>query len=189
MQKNQYLENWLQSRESWIWHIIKACTFIRSSCHNYYVPTKVWRDLLFLGLPKPKDLSIKDSPSQPTPSTSSSSTFGTKEHPLLSCSSLSICTKEKNKPPSQKLPKQLPKSSSVKQHEKLLSVKDILFRGDDELMPVKVAQKLMWQKVPVKIENDLPCFDAIEKEILWKLYEINFCYDLMVLDSKLAPLK
>ena len=174
LQKNKYLENWLRSRESWIWRITKGSTIIGSSSRNYYVPTKVWRDLLFLGFPKPEALAASNSTSQPTPSTSSS-TVGTNE--------------KKNKPPGQKVLKRPHKPSSIKRHEKLLSVKDVLFGGDDELVPVEVAQQLVWQNVQVQVENGLPRFDDIEKEILWELCEINFRCDLMTLDSKLAPSK
>lgn len=68
----------------------------------------------------------------------------------------------------------------MKQHEKLLPVKDVLFGEGNDLVLVDVAQQLTWQKVPVEVENGLPCFDAIEKEILWELYDINFCCDLMI---------
>jgi hypothetical protein len=95
----------------------------------------------------------------------------------------------KKKPSGQKVLKQPHKPSSVKRHEKLLSVKDVLFGGDDELVPVEVAQLLVWQNVQVQIENGLPRFNDIEKEILWELYEINFHCDLMILDCKLAPSK
>lgn len=172
MQKNKYLENWLRSRESWIWRIVGASDINGGSSRNYYVPTKVWRDLLFLGFRDAEALSTDVSTSQ-TPSTSSPT----------------VSTKVKNNPTSRNIQKQQPKPVRVKRQEKLLSVKDVLWGGHDSLAPVQEAQQLMWQKVPVQIENGLPHFEHIEKEILWELYEINFRYDLMMLDSKLAPSK
>ena len=173
VQKNKYLENWLQSRESWIWCITGASNIIGGSNNNYYVPTKVWRDLLFLGFLNAEALTTDVSSSQAPPSTSN----------------LTLDTYEKNKPPGQKLPKQLPKTCHAKWQEKLSSVKNVLFGGNDDLAPVKVAQKLVWKKVLVPIKNGIALFDNIKKEILWELYEINFCCDLMMLDSKLAPSK
>ena len=169
VQKNKYLENWLRSRESWIWRITRASG---GSNGKHYVPTKVWRDLLFLGFCDAEALAADVSTSQ-TPSTSS---------PTFSA-------KIKNNPTSNNLQKKQPKPVRAKRQEMLSSVKDVLFGGHDDLAPVQEVQQLMWRKVPVQTENGILRFDHIEKEILWELYEINFRCDLMMLDSKLAPSK
>jgi hypothetical protein len=173
VQKNKYLVNWLQSWESWIWCITGASNVIGSSSRNYYVPTKVWRDLLFLGFVNAEALAANASTSQKAPSTSSPT----------------VSTNDKNDSPGKNVQKWPPKPIRAKWKEKLSSVKDVLFEGNDDLALVQELQQLMWKKVPVPIKNGLPHFDHIEKEILWELYEINFrCY-LMMLDSKPAPSK
>ena len=164
VQKNKYLENWLQSRESWIWRITRASG---GSNGKHYVPTKAWRDLLFLGFCNAEALAANVSTSQ-TPSTSSPN----------------FSAKIKNNPTSNNLQKKQPKPVHAKRQEMLSSMKDVLFGGHDDLAPVQE-----WRKVPVQTENGILRFDHIEKEILWELYEINFCCDLMMLDSKLAPSK
>ena len=136
-----FMKHWLTTRESWIWRVTRGSTDDPSRKH--YLPTKVWRDLLFFGFPN-------EIPPSAGPSSKG------------------------------KL------SSAEKRNRRLQSVRDALFDGNQELEVENTPQLLAWKGVPIPMPNDEPSLDAVEREVLWELYEFNFRFDLLIVDSQLA---
>jgi hypothetical protein len=155
------MENWLRTRESWLWRITSRKAVLGDSTESGYIPTKVWRDLLCHGFPD-RDSLVASADSSPS-STASSTLTGASYNAQ--------------------------KTASEKRLRRFLSVKEALFGSDGELQAGEKNEQVTWRGAVVPFKDGELDIEEIQSEVLWELYEINFRCDLLTVDCQLARSK